>query len=86
MKATGTAYWASPNTGATNSSGFTALPGGSTLSSGLYGWMTNYGNFWSSSESSTDNAWMRQLYYTSVYIFRGSYDKSIGYSVRCIKN
>jgi uncharacterized protein (TIGR02145 family) len=86
MKATGTAYWASPNTGATNSSGFTGLPGGNSNSAGVYGGMTYYGNFWSSSESSTDNAWMRQLYYTSVYIFRGSYDKSIGYSVRCIKN
>ena len=50
LKEAGTAHWASPNTGATNESGFTALPGGSRFyNDGIYQNMGGLGYFWSSS-------------------------------------
>ena len=62
LRATGTAYWAPPNSGATNSSGFTALPGGmlngfnpSSFSSIGDGW------WWSSTPYDTDNSKVRCL-------------------------
>ncbi|MFM7748293.1 MAG: fibrobacter succinogenes major paralogous domain-containing protein, partial [Bacteroidota bacterium] len=51
--------WLSPNTGATNSSGFTALPGGRRNSDGDFYYMTYYGYWWSSSVSSGSDAWGR---------------------------
>ncbi len=86
MKETGTTHWNSPNTGATNSSGFTGLPGGYR---GLYGAFTNigdYGYFWSSSEYSTPDAWNRFLGYYSAWVYRGYYNKGNGYSVRCLRD
>jgi uncharacterized protein (TIGR02145 family) len=85
MKETGFAHWASPNTGATNSSGFTALPGGYRYYSGTL-YMTDYAVFWSSNESGTSNAWYLQLQFNYVYVTRRAYTKANGYSVRCLKN
>ena len=86
MKETGTAHWASPNTGATNSSGFTALPGGGRLANGTFGDLTSYGYFWSASEYSASIAWGRSLYYLNASVARGFNYKSCGFSVRCCKN
>jgi uncharacterized protein (TIGR02145 family) len=47
MKETGTAHWISPNSGATNSSGFTGLPGGYRYESGQFGNLTFTGEWWS---------------------------------------
>lgn len=44
LKETGTTHWNSPNTGATNETGFTALPGGFRYENGTYYAMKNYGN------------------------------------------
>jgi uncharacterized protein (TIGR02145 family) len=83
LKETGTAHWSSPNV-ATNSSGFTALPGGyegffEVNFTGLY----NNAYFWSSSESGVD-AWNRILYYNSPQVYRGPMARQEGYSVRCV--
>lgn len=51
MKETGTAHWQSPNQDATNSSGFTGLPGGYRFSYGSFNFIGNYGFWWSSSEN-----------------------------------
>ena len=73
MKETGLDHWNSPNTGATNESGFTGLPAGYRSSTnGAYGNMGNYGYFWSSSESSSSNAWSRRLYSNYSYVYRYS--------------
>jgi len=64
MKEAGLDHWFSPNTGATNESGFTALPAGYRASnSGSYNNMGYYGYFWSSSEYSSNDAWLRSLGY-----------------------
>lgn len=86
MKETGTAHWTSPNTGATNTSGFTALPGGFRHGNGSFMSLTNNAYFWSSSESSS-YAFFRILYYNNAWSYREDYgtDKSGGLSGRCLK-
>ncbi|MFC2086458.1 fibrobacter succinogenes major paralogous domain-containing protein [Bacteroidota bacterium] len=83
MKETGTTHWESPNTGATNESGFTALPGGYRIYPGDLG---KYAFFWSSTESSSTYAFYRGLYYYFTAISRDDYDKNNGYSIRCVKD
>ena len=77
--------WASPNSGATNSSGFTALPGGLRDESGDFNGVSN-GYWWSSTVSSGSRALYRDLSYTYNYFGRVDYYRSRGFSVRCLKN
>lgn len=77
--------WDDPNTGATNSSGFTALPGGSRYDFGPFG-IRRYGYWWTSSEYSASNAYVRYLQYAESGLFGGSGNKINGYSVRCVKD
>jgi uncharacterized protein (TIGR02145 family) len=88
MKEAGTAHWTSPNTGATNSSGFTALPGGIRKYNATgFSHIPYLGYFWSASETSTITAWNRILAYSSANVDRFSgYEKSYGFSVRCLQN
>ena len=84
MKEAGTEHWNSPNTGATNESGFTGLPAGYRhVNSGYYYSMGYLGYFWSSSESSSSNAWYRKLHYNSSNVYRNSDYERHGISVRC---
>lgn len=86
LKEIGTTHWDSPNTGATNETGFTALPGGYCSLSGAFGIIGSYGYWWSSSEYTAADAWSSGLLYNYSYI--GSYgsSKEVGFSVRCVKN
>jgi uncharacterized protein (TIGR02145 family) len=87
MKETGTTHWTIPNQGATNSSGFTALPGGfRTNVGGTFFLIDYYGFWWSSSEYNTANAWIRILYYINTLAYRVNLSKARGYSVRLIKD
>lgn len=86
LKETGTTEWNSPNTGATNESGFTALPGGYRENNGTFGNIGEYGYWWSASEFDADNAWYRDLHYTMSYLSRFNYSKNLGFSVRCLKD
>ena len=91
MKFTGTTYWDSPNTGATNESGFSALPGGDRNTEGSFGNFIGYALFWSSTKITinfTSNyAWNRILYYDNGNVGRRSYySKSSGASVRCLRD
>ncbi len=86
MKETGTTHWNSPNTGATNESGFTALPGGLRNSSGSLYYLGSRGHWWSSTESSGTIAWSRYLYYDYDQVIRNNNGKTNGFSVRCLKN
>ncbi len=83
MKSTGTQYWQSPNTGATNQSGFSGLPGGCRAPS--FSEIDQSGYWWSSSESITNEAWVRSLYFNYSIVARTSRLKYNGYSVRCLK-
>ena len=86
MKEAGTAHWASPNTDASNESGFSALPGGhrnwdgAWLNLGFYTW------FWSSSEVDALNAWYRFLTFDAAGTDQNSYLKLDGFSIRCVKD
>ena len=87
LKETGTTHWTSPNTGATNESGFFALPGGYRGSNGTFGNVGDYAYFWSVSEVSGYYAWNRRLHCYSSEINRFSTcDKRQGFSVRCVKD
>ena len=86
LKETNTSHWNSPNTGATNSSSFTALPGGYRSYNGVIGQMGNYTHFWSSMEDNSSSAWKRALSYNSSEVGRDIGYKELGLSVRCIKD
>jgi uncharacterized protein (TIGR02145 family) len=86
MKETGTAHWTSPNTYATNESGFTGLPGGFRYGNGAFTGIGTYGFWWSSSEYGTTYAWYRYLYYTYGSAFSNSFNKTYGFSVRCLRD
>lgn len=89
MKETGTTHWLSPNNGANNTSGFTALPGG-TRSLGPYNnfWeLREYGYWWSSTPYNTSSAWYCELSHGSGgRVFKSGTSKGFGKSVRCIKD
>jgi|GEM_PF-2184697 len=85
MKETGTSHWNSPNTGATNSSGFTGLPGGYRYTNGAFDDLGYDGDFWSSTEYSTTSAWGRVLTYSDDNAYSYYYTKGYGLSVRCVR-
>jgi uncharacterized protein (TIGR02145 family) len=85
MKEQGSLHWASPNTGATNFSGFTALPGG-IRSTGSFSGLTTYGYFWSSTAYDNLNAWRVMLRNDGAQTSRLNNLKANGYSVRCLKD
>ena len=85
MKETGTTHWSSPNTGATNSSDFTALPGGDRYTNGSFSTQGDDAYLWSSTEDGSD-AWYRLLYYGNAQVFRFSDGKTYGFSVRCVRD
>ena len=86
LKETGTTHWASPNTGATNETGFTALPGGCRYDNGTFSNIGNYGYWWSATEYSTDYAWYRLMSYSYSNVNRYDYSKELGFSVRCLRD
>jgi len=90
MKELGTAHWKSPNKGATNSSGFTALPGGYRFASGTFFSMGVLGSYWSSTTetlaSAGQGAWRRLLSANNIELNRYHYGKVNRLSVRCLKD
>ncbi len=87
MKEIGLIHWDSPNTGATNESGFTGLPNGRRYKGGTFGGLGNFESLWSTSNGyiSTD-AWYRYLNYDDTEVRRVEYDKASGHSIRCIRD
>jgi uncharacterized protein (TIGR02145 family) len=86
LKETGTTHWQSPNTGATNETGFTALPGGTRGIIGAFGAIGSFGHWWGSTEGNTSNAWERSMKYSDSGVGRYGVDKSNGFSVRCTRD
>lgn len=85
MKEAGTAHWKHPNEGATNESGFTALPGGYRTWRGFVN-EGEWASFWSSTEGSELIAYNYVLYYENSWFDRFNSYKTNYYSVRCIKD
>jgi uncharacterized protein (TIGR02145 family) len=86
LKEAGTAHWSSPNTGATNSSGFTALPGGGRYGLGSFSGLGYNGVWWSATETSGARAWSRGLGYNNSRVYRSVTYEAYGCSVRCLKD
>ena len=86
MKEVGTLNWNSPNTNATNTSLFSALPGGSRDGYGIYHNVGSDCYWWSSTENGTGNIWDRILYNYVVNAYRDGGGKVAGMSVRCLKD
>jgi uncharacterized protein (TIGR02145 family) len=85
LKESGTEHWLSPNTGATNESGFTALPAGE-YDDTHYQLLNEFAVFWSSTETSTTKCKYRYLSYEDAELHTYNYYKDFRYSVRCLKN
>ncbi len=83
MKAT--TVWNSPNTGATNESGFTGLPGGIRGATGSYYYVDINGTWWSSTETGSNGAWGRGLYDDNPLVYRLNDGELFGFSVRCVR-
>jgi uncharacterized protein (TIGR02145 family) len=87
LKEAGTAHWAFPNSGATNASGFTALPGGYRNPNGAFFYLGHDGYWWSSTVYDSADSWYRGMsYYGAANVGRQSYDNVYGLSVRCVRN
>jgi uncharacterized protein (TIGR02145 family) len=86
MKETDVTHWLSPNADATNSSNFTALPGGCRYSNGSFDFFGSNGYWWSTSEDGIANAWSRVLRYYNGNADGYNYEKLHGFSVRFIKD
>lgn len=87
LKETSLSHWYSPNTGATNETGFTALPGGlREMPHGNFGFVGRFGNYWPGDEGGSSLAWNRTFNFDLIYVYRSGSDKRDGYSVRCVNN
>jgi uncharacterized protein (TIGR02145 family) len=85
----GTGLWNTPNTSATNESGFSGLPAGYRDYGGFNGAFSNVGNlgyWWSSTEDGTTNAWNRHLSYNNDDAYRYNVNKRCGFSMRCLRD
>jgi len=81
-----TRRWRQPNTGATNESGFNALPGGYRGSDGNFRLIGSTGTWWSTTEGTTGMVVSRGLTYHTAEVYSGRGSKQSGYYVRCIRD
>jgi uncharacterized protein (TIGR02145 family) len=86
LKETGLLHWWDPNFGATNESGFTALPVGSRTIYGDFNENGKYANFWSSTINSSTQSLYRSIYYASQGVLKLNTYYKEGYSIRCIRD
>lgn len=87
LKEAGLHTWNSPNTAASNSSGFTALPSGRReYSDGRFINRGFNGFWWTNSPYNPDYSWYYQLNYDFGYLLAANFHKQYGFTVRCVKN
>jgi uncharacterized protein (TIGR02145 family) len=86
LKENGTSHWQSPNTGATNESGFSAFPSGFRYDFGEFTGLGYHTYLWSSTEIYTDRVWIRSLDYYRPNIYRDFYYMPYGFSLRLVRN
>ena len=86
LKEVGTLNWLSPNIGATNETGFSALPSGYRFfTNGTYVYQNINGAWWSTTETSAKFAWGRLMSNSSSSVNRVS-NMANGFSIRCVKD
>ena len=86
LKETGNTHWLTPNSDATNESGFSCLPGGLRMNTGAFAQVTKYAYLWTSSDQDTYNSLYRWLSYLDGNVNSNPGTKSYGQSVRCIRD
>lgn len=86
LKEAGITHWKSPNTEATNKTGFSALPGGDRGSGGLFNLVGSSGFWWSATEEDADSAGCIDMFYRHSKLTMGSSLKQNGFSVRCLRD
>jgi uncharacterized protein (TIGR02145 family) len=84
LKATGTQFWSVPNLGASNSSGFKALPGGWRTNNGSFGDLNTRTYFWADNASFIPPRYV--LFSSQENVEYMSSGVTYGFSVRCVKN
>ncbi|MHC1737477.1 MAG: FISUMP domain-containing protein [Ignavibacteriaceae bacterium] len=89
MKDTVSGYWKAPNKGATNSSGFSALPAGeydAFYTPNIFQLLSEFAVFWTSTQTSTLLARERYLAFDSSACLSFNWYKVMKYSIRCIQD
>ena len=81
-----TTLWKDPNTDATNSSGFTGLPGGYRNEGGTFAKISESGYWWSLSIATSTTSWGRRLDFDSTATLFGTGNRGWGFSVRLISD
>lgn len=78
--------WNFPNTSASNSSGFSAIPGGLRHFDGTFLSLGNEAYWWSSTNTTPGSYWIRWLDFVSENVNRGGHNGKRGIAVRCVKD
>lgn len=86
LKETGTDHWQSPNKGATNESGFTALPGGYRTMNGNFYYINGGSGWWSSTKYNSTYSWSRGMHSDTEHVSRGANELPNSLYVRCLKD
>jgi uncharacterized protein (TIGR02145 family) len=86
LKESGTSHWNAPNFGSLNEKGFSAFGTGYRTSAGEFSFRNGTGIWWSSSEATYSNYSTIAMYYNYQSVIKGSFPKSQGNCVRCIKD
>jgi len=86
LKEVGISHWIAPNTGATNTSGFTALPGGYRDATGPYGGVGNMSHWLTSTEYSLYYGWRRDIQSQNDNVVRSGSYGGYGFYIRCVKD
>lgn len=86
LKEDGTTHWDDPNTGGSNTSGWTGLPGGMRYREGQFDQEGKNGLFWSARRESESLAYFLTLTYNSEDALRTYIYKQSGFSCRCVKD
>jgi titin len=86
LKEASMSHWLTPNSGATNETGFTALPGGARNPDGTFFSTGNGGLWWSATANDAAQSWYRSIFYDKAVVIRGAINNKAGHSVRCVKD
>ena len=86
LKEMGTSHWLDPNTGATNETGFRALPGGYRNSLGEYKYMAKLGIWGTSSMSDATGLYTGRMHSQNQNLDQTAYNTAGALSVRCVRN